>query len=256
MSSETAAEMVHPDLGASTSDTASLNIQAERRFLSRDVLAQHTEAYFTHIYHLPGYNFFHRPSMLEDLQNDRVAPILSIAICATVSSYLDRSKSGKQLAIQWATEVDGYISTNMNNLNLLNLQVIMLSLYQHFAYRQFGRSWLLLGMATRLALGIQLNKGVQGGASDSSFAARECNKRLAWSIYIHDKLQSGGIEEFVTMPQRWINLSLPLNDDDFHRERDCATSTLADNLKVSVRSDLNPSSYMVILMTLRHEILR
>jgi len=62
----------------------------DQGFLSKEVLSQHIEACFVHIYHVPGYDFFHRPFMLDDLYNDNIPPILSKAICAIVSSYLSR----------------------------------------------------------------------------------------------------------------------------------------------------------------------
>ncbi|KAF1829850.1 hypothetical protein BDW02DRAFT_127436 [Decorospora gaudefroyi] len=241
---------------ATMDERAPLDVVSQRAFLSRDVLAQHIEAYFVHIYHLPGYNFFHRPSILEDLHNDRLAPILSTAICAIVSGYLNRSKEGKQLSLRWAMDVDAYIFANLNNLTLLNLQVMMLSLCQQFAYRQFGRSWLILGMATRLALGIQLNKGARSTPQGGSVALRECKKRLAWSIFIQDKLHSGGIDELVAMPRRWMHVSLPMDEEDFDRERDRQTALLSSGVATLPSENLGISGYLVLLMDLRHDILQ
>lgn len=59
-------------------------------FLSKEVLSQHMEACFVHIYHVPSYNFL-RLVMLDDLYNDNIPPVLSKAICEIVSSYLSRS---------------------------------------------------------------------------------------------------------------------------------------------------------------------
>ncbi|RMZ68810.1 fungal transcriptional regulatory [Pyrenophora seminiperda CCB06] len=228
----------------------------QKRLLSKDVISQHIDAYFIHIYHIPGLNFFHRPSMLRDLHNDRLPPILSTAICATVSGYLDRSKVGKELSVQWAASVDSYISANLNDLTLLNLQIMILSLFQNFSYRQFGRAWLILGMAARLSLGIQLNKDIFPSPQNESIALQECKKRLAWSIFIADKLYSGGIDELVAMPKRWMYLTLPLNEDDFLHERHRHTGYLNNDIEALSCDSLGISAATVILMGLRHDILQ
>jgi len=233
-----------------------LDTTTSKRLLSKDFIAQHIDAYFIHIYHIPGYNFFHRPSMLEDLYNDRLSPILSTAICAIVSGYVNRSKVGKELSVQWAATVDSYIFTNLNNLTLLNLQIMMLSLFQNFSYRQFGRTWLILGMAARLALGIQLNKGILPDTGNESIALQECNKRLAWSVFIQDKLYSGGIDEFVAMPKYWMHLTLPLNEDDFLHERYHQTASLNSDSGALPSDGVGISGCTVILMGLRHDILQ
>jgi hypothetical protein len=133
---------------------------------------------------------------------------------------------------------------------------MMLSLYQHFAYRQFGRSWLILGMATRLALGLQLNRGTYSGSGRDSVTSRECRKRLAWGVFIHDKLHSGGIEEFVAMPKRWMHISAPLNEDDFHREHNRQMFSLSGGVDVLPCDGMGINGYILILMSLRHDILQ
>lgn len=244
-----------PGHSEQTNDNSSpllLHVDTEKRLLSRDVLTQHIRAYFVHVYHLPGYDFLHRPSVLESLHNDTLPPILSTALCAAVSMYIS-PRDVRQISIQWARDVDGYIFSHLNQLKLLNLQIMVLSMFQHFVYRQFGRVWLMLGMASRLALGLELNRDAD--PTSSNVPDRECRKRLAWSLFIHDKMHSGGIDEFVTMPEPWMHLSLPISETDFHHERDCQTGTLSDDFETLPHQKLGLNGYMVVLQNLRHHIL-
>jgi len=236
-----------------------LDVALQQRFLKRDVVTRHVEAYFVYLYHLPGYDFFHRPSMLEDLHNSRISPILCTALCAAVAMYVSPSKEGRQLSVEWAKDVDSYLFSNMNDLSILNLQIMLLSMFQHFAYRQFGRVWLMMGMATRFGLTIQLNNitsltGLETGGS--GVASRECVKRLLWSLFVQDKIHSGGVDEFVGFPEQWMHIPLPLSEHHFQHEQDHQAGTLSDSLEVLSRNGLGINGYMVILHNLRHHILR
>lgn len=249
-------------------------VRQEQRFLRRDVLAQHVEAYFAHVYPQPGYDFLHRPSVLEALHHDRMPPVLATAVCAAASTYVSRSRAGKQLAVEWAQRVDAHLLVHLNDLTLLNLQVLMLSMFQHFAYRQFGRVWLMLGMAARLALSLRLNQdaepdteeeriadgdgsnGTSSASEDNDVAARECRRRLAWSVFVHDKLHAGGIDEFVTLPEAWMRTPLPASEADFHDKREGRVGTLSNGLPAVARHGLDLSGYMVLLTNLRYNILR
>lgn len=237
--------------------TISLHVAAQKRFLGRDVLAQHIDAYYVYVYHVPGYDIFHRPAMLEDMHNDRIPPILCTALCAAVSMYISRSEESRRLSLQWAQEADAYIFSNMNNLEVLNLQLMILSVFQHFAYRQFGRVWLMQGMAARLVLGMQLNKeGAVLTGSGLGVASRECNRRLAWSLFLQDKQHSGGVEEFLTLPEQWMSISLPLCESDFLQERDRRVGTLSDDFGTLSSNGLGINGFLNIVMNLRYHILR
>ncbi|KAF0324096.1 putative transcriptional regulatory protein [Colletotrichum asianum] len=55
--------------------TPSLNTSLEQTLLSTDVIRQHLEVFFDHVYPL-GYDFFHRPSMMEEFYAGKLPPIL------------------------------------------------------------------------------------------------------------------------------------------------------------------------------------
>lgn len=219
---------------------------------------RHIEAYFDHVYPLQGYDFFHRPSLLESFYNDRLPPILCTAICATAATFISPSKASRATSIEWSKEVDRYLFSNMNRLNLLNLQLIILSMFQHYAYRQFGRVWVMHGAAARLALAFQLNEDRPPGPGQSpvSVTERECLRRLMWSVFVRDRLLSGGVDEFIALPDQWMRLPLPCNEHCFQNELPQETGTLCDSANSPSRRELGSRGFLLILQSIHHRILR
>ncbi|KAF5507503.1 putative transcriptional regulatory protein [Colletotrichum aenigma] len=119
--------------------TPSLNTSLEQTLLSTDVIRQHLEVFFDHVYPL-GYDFFHRPSMMEEFYAGKLPPIICTSVCAAAAIFVSRSRESRVLSIQWAKEVDGYIFANLNVFKILNIQLMALSKFQNFAYRQFGKA--------------------------------------------------------------------------------------------------------------------
>ena len=221
------------------------------RLCSKSTLVHHIDAYFDYVHHLPGYDFLHRPSILLDFHNDTLEPVMCMAICAAVAMYVSTSEQARRLSVEWSKGIDAYIFSHLHNLKLLNLQLMVLSMFQHFAYRQFGRVWHMHGMAARLAISLQLNMDRSSG--EAPLAMRESARRLIWGLFIHDKIHSGGVEEFVALPDHWMHIPLPMSESNFQREIDLPTCTLSDSL---ASTNLGISSYMVVLHELRYRILR
>ncbi|KAI5918133.1 hypothetical protein F4810DRAFT_693435 [Camillea tinctor] len=240
---------------SSTQSLNTINVAAERSLLRKDVMFQHIEAYFVYIYPLQGLDFFHKPSLLQDFHHDRIPPILCSAICATVAMYISRTKEARALSIEWAKDVDHFIVARMNRLELINLKVLVLSMFQHYAYRQFGRVWLMLGAVVRLALALQLNLDQALSQEASSFTQEECHRRLMWGLFIQDKLLSGGVQHFVSLPPDWMHLSLPVNEYSFQHESRVRTGMLSDGVNHLSTCGLDSSGFVLILHNLRYRIL-
>ncbi|KAI8299839.1 putative transcriptional regulatory protein [Colletotrichum sp. SAR11_240] len=144
-----------------------------------DVIRQHLEVFFDHVYPL-GYDFFHRPSMMEEFYAGKLPPILCTSVCAAAAIFVSRSRESRVLSIQWAKEVDGYIFANLNVFKVLNIQLMALSKFQNFAYRQFGKVWLLISTAARLCVSFQLNdeRPLPPDADTSTVIRRESTKAI------------------------------------------------------------------------------
>ncbi|KAJ0295983.1 hypothetical protein COL516b_012041 [Colletotrichum fioriniae] len=118
--------------------------------------------------------------------------------------FVSRSRESRVLSVQWAKEVDAYIFGNLNVFKVLNIQLLILSMFQNFAYRQFGKMWLLISMAARLAVSFQLNDERPASENDptATLIKRECERRLVWHVWSMDKMLSAGLDEFTSLPDR------------------------------------------------------
>ncbi|WYZ41400.1 hypothetical protein EsH8_V_000295 [Colletotrichum jinshuiense] len=235
----------------------SLNTALDHSLLSTDVVRRHLEAYFDHVYPL-GHDFFHRPLMMEEFYARKLPPILCKSICATAAMFVSRSRESRVLSIQWAKEVDAYIFGNLNVFKVLNIQLMVLSMFQNFAYRQFGKIWLLISTAARLAVSFQLNdeRPAPPDSDTTTLIKRECERRLIWHVWSMDKMLSAGLDEFTVLPNRWMRTSLPNAEHAFCHGLLKPTSKLGDGVGALLSHEAGPNSYLIMLLPLRSEILR
>ncbi|TDZ27371.1 putative transcriptional regulatory protein [Colletotrichum spinosum] len=217
---------------------ASLNTALDRSLLSTDVIRQHLEAFFDHVYPL-GLDFFHRPSMMEEFYAGKLPPILCTSICATAAMFVSRSREARVLSVSWAKDVDAYIFGNLNVYKVLNIQLMSLSMFQNFAYRQFGKVWLLVSTAARLCVAFQLNddRPLAPDADTASMIRRECERRLVWHVWWMDKGLSAGFDEFTCLPNRWMRTPLPNPEHTFRYGLLKKTSKLGDGVEALAAHD-------------------
>ncbi|KAF6796490.1 zinc finger transcription factor 1 [Colletotrichum sojae] len=235
----------------------SLNTSLDQTLLSTDVIRQHLEVFFDHIYPL-GYDFFHRPSMMEEFYAGKLPPILCTSICAAAAIFVSRSRESRVLSIQWAREVDGYIFANLNVFKVLNIQLMVLSKFQNFAYRQFGKVWLLISTAARLCVSFQLNdeRPLPEDADTATVIRRECERRLVWHVWWVDKALSAGFDEFTCIPDKWMRSPLPNPEHTFRHGLLKKSSKLGDGVEALGEHDAGARAYIMILFGLRCKILR
>ncbi|TQN65458.1 putative transcriptional regulatory protein [Colletotrichum shisoi] len=239
---------------------SSLNTALDHSLLSTDVVRQHLEAYFDHVYPI-GHDFFHRPSMMEEFYAGRLPPILCTSVCATAAMFVSRSRESRVLSVQWAKEVEAYIFANLNVFKVLNIQLVILSMFQNFAYRQFGKMWLMIGMAARLAVSFQLNDERRHphhppDNDTATLIKRECERRLVWHVWIMDKMLSAGLDEFTALPNRWMRVSLPNSEHAFCHGLLKPTSKLDDGVEALASHEAGPNSYLIMLLPLWCEVLK
>ncbi|KAJ0314211.1 hypothetical protein Brms1b_007084 [Colletotrichum noveboracense] len=221
--------------------TPSLNTSLEQTLLSTDVIRQHLEVFFDHVYPL-GYDFFHRPSMMEEFYAGKLPPILCTSVCAAAAIFVSRSRESRVLSIQWAKEVDGYIFANLNVFKVLNIQLMALSKFQNFA----------------LCVSFQLNdeRPLPPDADTSTVILRECERRLVWHVWWMDKGLSAGFDEFTCLPNRWMRTPLPNAEHTFRHGLLKKTSKLSDGVEALAAHDAGARAYVMILFSLRCEVLR
>lgn len=76
-----------------------------------------------------------------------------------------------------------------------------------------------------------------------------------WSIFFHDKLFCGGIEDLSVCPTSRLHIRLPSNDYCFQRGLDSRSQFLKPQVATE-HTDMDAAAYRLRLMDLRDRILQ
>ncbi|RFU80571.1 3-dehydroquinate dehydratase i [Trichoderma arundinaceum] len=111
----------------------------------------------------------------------------------------------------------------MGVYSVLNLQVLTLWANYHYSSGNFGKTWMLVGLAARLAYCLQINVESTTGSPSKI----ESRRRMMWNLRILDRLLSGTVEEFSVCSKSVDKLRLPCNEYLFMTEIEAKTDTLS-----------------------------
>jgi len=87
--------------------------------------------------------------------------------------------------------------------------ILLLKVYDE-SRGDHGDSWLLTGLAVRMAVGMQLNKEDTKGTSEGE---KEIKRRLMWSCFLADRLLGAGQADFTVCQTSIIKTRLPRRQD-------------------------------------------
>lgn len=138
----------------------------------------------------------------------------------------------------------------MGDMSVPKLQALMLVIKFLFSMRFTGDVWVLLSIASRVAFTKRLN--YERPAIDP--VKQECLRRLMWSIYVVDKIFSGGIEDLTVCPTQRMHIRLPCSHHNFQLgSRSKAPFSRSRNEN---DTDLNVLAYLMRLYDIRDRVLR
>ena len=144
------------------------------------------------------------------------------AIAVSASQFVTSASEANRQTAQWAQEVDIYIMNNLATFSVHNLQILIIWANHHHSNGNFGKTWMLHGLSTRLAYCLQINvESTTGSPSDI-----EGRRRMMWSIRILDRLLAGTVEEFSLCSRFLDNLKLPCDEHFYLAEIPVKTDTL------------------------------
>jgi hypothetical protein len=174
----------------------------------KDIIRRHADAYFEYVYPITTHGFLHQGTFLEKLDEEEVPIVLlkEIAVCA--SQFVASGPEAARQAAQWAHDVDAYIMNNLGSFSILNLEILILWANHHHSNGNLGKTWMLLGLAARLAYCLQINVDSTTGSPSEI----ECRRRMMWSIRILDRLLAGTVEEFSLCSRYLDSLKLPCDE--------------------------------------------
>ncbi|CAD0086380.1 unnamed protein product [Aureobasidium mustum] len=150
--------------------------QDERRLLQEgaDQLPSHelqihlAEVYFDYVYG-QSYHLLHKPSFMRKLEVGQVPPVLILAVCAISARFSSHPDVKTEPAFlrgeNWASAAREIALKRYDSPNITILIVYLLLGLHEFGTCQGGRSWMLGGMAQRMAYALQLHKDLDHDTS-------------------------------------------------------------------------------------------
>ncbi|KAH8804505.1 hypothetical protein F5884DRAFT_884007 [Xylogone sp. PMI_703] len=218
---------------------------------AKDIIRRHIDAYFDYVYPITTHGFLHQGTLLEQLDGDRIPTVLLQAIAVCSSRFVASPNESAKHTARWADEVDGYIMRNIGIFSIFNLQIILLWVNHHNSQGNLGKTWMLLGMAARLAFCLQLNIEPKTGSPSQM----ECKRRIVWNIRILDRLLAGTVDEFSLCSRFMDSLQLPCDEHFYLADLPVETDTLEGFSKGTQIPNIGGFAGLVGLFEIWREIL-
>lgn len=211
--------------------------QEESRLLNEGVdylpsmeIQEHlAEVYFDYVYG-QSYHLLHKPSFMRRLEAGRIPPVLMLAVCAVSARFSTHPQLKTEPAFlrgdNWARPAREIALRRFDSPNITILIVFLLLGLHEFGTCQGGRSWMLGGMAHRMAYALQLHKDLDhdplgnqsANKSELSFTDREIRRRTMWACFMMDRFNSSGTERPMFASEQYIKIQLPVKEQLFQME--------------------------------------
>ncbi|KAF5663494.1 hypothetical protein FCIRC_11140 [Fusarium circinatum] len=215
---------------------------------SRDVIRQYLDTYFDKS-DIADCVFLHRATTIAEWSQGKLEKTLLKAICASALRLAPTYHTESSPAHNWMKQVQHELVNHMGDMSVPKLQALMLVIKFLFSMRFTGDVWVLLSIASRVAFTKRLN--YERPAIDP--VRQECLRRLMWSIYVVDKVFSGGIEDLTVCPTQRMHIRLPSSHHNFQLGSRSKAPFLRS--KNENDTDLNVLAYLMRLYDIRDRVL-
>lgn len=244
--SPTTSARSHPSLTTAIGTSTNSPQVPSPRGLYRSTERQYIQTYFEGAKPLTCV-FLHRPSTLAEWNQGKLDPVLTKALCASGRSI--EAGPSDALVRSWICEARDAVLSSLSRVSIQQLQTLVLVIQYFIQAGDTVEAWNLLPLAARLAFTLQLNYE----RPDLDPLPRECRRRLIWSVYLLDRLFSGGLEELATCPAEYLHIRLPCDERSFERGLDSQADFLNG---ISQHGEMDAVAYLVRLYSTRERILR
>ena len=199
-------------------------------------------------------------------------------MCATSARFSTHRQLNTEPAFlrgeSWAGPARDIALRRYDEPNITTLTVLLLLGLHEFGTCQGGRSWMLGGMATRMAYALQLHRELDhdplgrntGDKSELSFTDREIRRRTMWACFLMDRFTSSGTERPMFADEDIIKVQLPVKESNFQMEIPGPTESLdgqlpnlmkGDTVQVSDPKDnMGVAAYMVRVIALWGRVIK
>lgn len=174
----------------------------------------------------------------------------------------------------WAAPAREIALRRYDEPNITILTVLLILGLHEFGTCQGGRSWMLGGMATRMAYALQLHRELDHDPlgqkndkkSELSFTDREIRRRTMWACFLMDRFNSSGTERPTCANEETIEVQLPIKESHFLMEIPGPTENLDGDVPNPMTSEArelsNPkdnmgvASYIVRIIALWGRVIK
>jgi len=239
-------------------------------------LQQHlAEVFFDFVYG-QSYHLLHKPSYMRKLQAGQLPPVLVLAVCAISARFSTHAELRTEPAFlrgeQWAKPAREIALKRYETPQITILIVYLILGLHEFGTCQGGRSWMLGGMANRMAYALQLHKELDDHShtnTELTSTDREIRRRTMWSCFMMDKFNSSGTERPIFVTEKYLQLQLPVKESYFQMGIAAPTENLAGTYMISAkttehdagqvkesRDNIGCAAYLVKLVSLWGHVVR
>ncbi|MCJ1351471.1 MAG: hypothetical protein MMC33_001455 [Icmadophila ericetorum] len=220
---------------------------------SEDLQEHLAEVFFDCLYG-QSYHLLHKPSFMRRLRARTVPPVLILAVCAVAARFSTHPQVNTEPAFlrgeSWAKPARDIALRRYDEPNITILTVYLILGLHEFGTCQGGRSWMLGGMAVRMAYALQLHRELdhdplgrnQEKPSELSFTDREIRRRTMWACFLMDRFNSSGTERPMFANEENIEVQLPINESNFQMEISGPTEGLDGSVPNPVVPDVGQVS--------------
>lgn len=244
---------------------------------SKEIQEHLAEVYFDFVYG-QSYPLLHKPSFMRRLAAGNVAPVLVLAVCAVSARFSNHPQVRSEPAFlrgeDWARSAREIALRRYDTPNITILIVYLLLGLHEFGTCHGGRSWMIAGMAQRMAYALLLHKDLdhngwgkeQKESSELSPTDREIRRRTLWACFLMDRFNASGTDRPMQMSEDFLNIPLPIKEQYFEMELSAPTENLSGEVlhpaeansgqMTNAKENMGTSAYYIILVSIWGRIIR
>ncbi|KZF23525.1 hypothetical protein L228DRAFT_118154 [Xylona heveae TC161] len=232
--------------GADSEDSGLLSEGAEH-LPSKEIQEHLAEVFFDFVYG-QSYYLLHKPSYMRQLRAGSLPPVLVLAVCAVSARFSTHPSINSEPAFlrgdEWAKVARRISLSQYDEPNIVILLVYIILGLHEFGTCHGGRSWMLGGMAQRMAFALQLHHDLdhdptrkQGPKVKLSLTERETRRRAMWACFVMDRFNSSGTERPMFINEDCLKIALPIKENLYQMEIPGQAETLDGSSTESKLSD-------------------
>ncbi|CZT04648.1 uncharacterized protein RCO7_05531 [Rhynchosporium graminicola] len=210
------------------------------------IVRQYIDAFFEHIYPIPGQSFLHRSIFLQNWSKGAHSPHFLQALCGATARFL----GPHQQAGAWIQEAEEQVLKLITAPSLSVIETLLIIIFDRLTSRKFDKVMALSALVVRFALALRLNYTNK----KLTFVGQERRRRLMWSIFMSDTLLANGRADFTLISVEKVHLQLPCHERNFSYDIPVETEFLKPDPVLNNKSNIGMMGFLIRILEIRVRI--